>query len=42
MNDIKAVINCSMRLLNYRITFSPYSFTFLQFWTAVAVLGILV
>lgn len=42
MNDIKAVISCAMGLLNYRITFAPYSFTFLQFWTAVAILGLIV
>lgn len=40
MNDIKVVIDCSMQLLNYRITFLPFSFTLLEFWTAVAVLGI--
>lgn len=41
MNNIKAVMDCCIAIMNYRITIEPYTFSFLQFYVALAVLALL-
>lgn len=40
MNDIKAVIDCCVDMLNTELTFAPFSFTIAQFFIASAVLSL--
>jgi len=40
MNNIKLVIDFCVRLLNTRISFPPYSFTFMQVFLATFILAI--
>lgn len=41
MSNIKLVLDLCIRMMNTRLTFSPYSFTILQAFIAMAVLGII-
>lgn len=42
MSNIKLVIDFCIKIMNTRLTFSPYSFTVLQAFIAILVLSIII